>query len=168
MEVEIRRSARRRSSARALVEHGRIVVQVPAGLRRAEEDAWVRTVVDQLRERLEPDSEVLLERARRLDGRYLGGHARPRSVSWVEPMSTRWASCTPADGTIRISRTVGELPRYVRDYVLLHELAHFLVSGHGIDFWTLLAGFPKLERARGFLDGHASASEHGAAHDPGH
>ncbi len=50
------------------------------------------------------------------------------------------------------------MPGYVLDYVILHELAHLLVGGHGPDFWALLAAFPRLERARGYLDGVAAAS----------
>jgi predicted metal-dependent hydrolase len=50
------------------------------------------------------------------------------------------------------------MPGYVLDYVILHELAHLLVGGHGPDFWALLAAYPRLERARGYLDGVAAAS----------
>ncbi len=49
------------------------------------------------------------------------------------------------------------MPDHVLDYVLLHELAHLLVPGHGPAFWRLLASYPRLERARGFLDGLAHA-----------
>jgi hypothetical protein len=49
------------------------------------------------------------------------------------------------------------VPDHVLDYVLLHELAHLLVPGHGPGFWRLLASYPRLERARGFLDGLAHA-----------
>ena len=71
--------------------------------------------------------------------------------------STRWGSATPAHGTIRIARQVAGMPDYVRDYVLLHELAHLIEPGHGPRFWALLAGYDRLERARGYLDGYAAA-----------
>jgi predicted metal-dependent hydrolase len=48
------------------------------------------------------------------------------------------------------------MPEYVIDYVLLHELAHLLVPGHGPRFWRLLEGYPRTERARGFLEGVAA------------
>ncbi len=57
------------------------------------------------------------------------------------------------DGTIRISTRVRGMPGYVLDYVVLHELAHLLVPGHGKDFWTLVGGYPRTERARGYLEG---------------
>ena len=46
-------------------------------------------------------------RAQELSQRYLGGLARPTSIRWVTNQSSRWGSCTPADGTIRISARVG-------------------------------------------------------------
>ena len=45
------------------------------------------------------------------------------------------------------------MPAWVVDYVILHELAHLIVPGHGPRFWRLLEAFPRTERARGFLEG---------------
>ena len=83
-------------------------------------------------------------------------------------MGRRWASCTPAEGTIRVSDRLRDVPEHVLDYVLLHELAHLLVPGHGPAFWRLLASYPRLERARGFLDGlaHAEGLPPGPDDDP--
>ncbi len=93
----------------------------------------------------------LARRAHQLSRRYLGGHARPESVRWVETMTRRWGSCTPLARTIRISHQVAPMPAHVRDYVLLHELAHLLIAGHGPGFWTLLASYPHLADARAHL-----------------
>ena len=40
-------------------------------------------------------------------------------------------SCTPAEGSIRVSDKVRGMPGWVLDYVLLHELAHLIEPGHG-------------------------------------
>jgi predicted metal-dependent hydrolase len=48
------------------------------------------------------------------------------------------------------------MPAYVVDYVLLHELTHLIVSGHGEDFWERVYRFDLAERARGFLEGVSS------------
>jgi predicted metal-dependent hydrolase len=45
------------------------------------------------------------------------------------------------------------MPDYVVDYVLLHELAHLIEPGHGPAFSALMAGYERLERAEGYLDG---------------
>jgi predicted metal-dependent hydrolase len=42
--------------------------------------------------------------------------------------------------------------------VLVHELAHLLVPGHGPDFWALVDEFPRTERARGYLEGVSAAA----------
>jgi hypothetical protein len=53
----------------------------------------------------------------------------------------------------------------VRDYVLVHELAHLLVPGHGPDFWSLVQRYPRTERARGYLDGASAAAQLGLEDD---
>jgi predicted metal-dependent hydrolase len=104
---------------------------------------------------------ALQARAARLALRYLPEHAsvaRPASVRWVNNQHGRWGSCTPADQTIRISHRVQEMPDWVIDYVLLHELAHLVVPSHSNAFWGLVARYPKTERARGYLEGVSAAA----------
>jgi len=158
--VEVRRSARRRRTVSAYREAGRVVVLIPARFTAEQEREWVQRMVarlDRAPARRRRTDANLADRAAALSTRYLGGKARPTSVRWVDNQQRRWGSCTPADGSIRISSRVRDLPEYVVDYVLLHELAHLLVAGHGPAFWATLADYPRLERARGFLEGVSSA-----------
>ncbi|MGL4172663.1 MAG: M48 metallopeptidase family protein [Actinomycetota bacterium] len=104
---------------------------------------------------LSTDADLAI-RAAHLAHRYLGGQAVARSVKWVTNQHTRWGSCTPAARRIRISVRMREMPVWVLDYVLLHELAHLIEPGHNPSFWALLASYPKTERARGYLEGVAS------------
>ncbi|MGW1515623.1 M48 metallopeptidase family protein [Streptomyces sp. NPDC002287] len=158
--VEVRRSARRRRTVSAYREGDRTVVLIPARMSEAEEQRWVGVMLDKLAaqesKRTLGDAE-LQERAARLSEQYFSGRARPRSVRWVTNQNTRWGSCTPAEGSIRLSHRLQHMPEYVVDYVLLHELAHLLVPGHGPRFWALLEAYPRTERARGFLEGVAAA-----------
>lgn len=159
--VEVRRSSRRRRTVSAYREGDRTVVLIPAQMSAKEEERWVRAMVERLerRERRSaPDEPELSRRAAALSAQYLGGRAHPVSVRWVSNQAARWGSCTPVDGTIRISDRVRGLPEYVVDYVLLHELAHLLVPNHGPAFWDLLAAYPRTERARGYLEGYARSS----------
>ena len=99
-----------------------------------------------------PDDEELSRRARDLSSRYFDSRAQPSSVRWVANQQTRWGSCTPVDGTIRISDRVRGMPEYVLDYVLLHELAHLLVPSHGPRFWELMSVcIPRPSGPAGFL-----------------
>jgi len=153
--VEIVRSARRRRTISAHRAGDRIVVQVPARMTRAEEAMWVEKMVRRVlageRRRLRSDDD-LLERARRLSATHLDGRAAPSAVRWVDNQQRRWGSCTPEDRSIRLSRRLAQMPDYVIDYVLLHELAHLVEPGHGPAFHALMASYPKLERAEGYLE----------------
>ncbi len=160
-EVEVRRSRRRRRTVSAYREEGRTVVLIPAAFSRRQEEEWVATMVARLERqdrRRRPSDAALARRAAELSDRYLGGRARATSVAWVGNQTSRWGSCTPADGTIRISTRVRGMPAWVLDYVLLHELAHLIQPRHGPRFWALLESYPRTERARGYLEGVAAAS----------
>ena len=162
--VEVRRSRRRTRTISAYRERDAIVVLIPARLSVAEEEQWVAKMVARVtnaeRRRRRSDDD-LVSRAAALSRQYLDGLAEPASVRWVDNQSSRWGSCTPADRTIRISSRVREMPPYVVDYVLLHELAHLLVHGHGTEFWQWVNRYPLTERARGFLDGVAATAQLG-------
>lgn len=167
--VEVRRSGRRRSTVTAYRENGRTVVLIPARFTRRQEQEWVARMLERLaaqERRRRPGDEELLIRARALNERHLRGLATPASVTWVQNQNTRWGSCTPADRSIRLSTRLLGMPSWVLDYVLLHELAHLIEPGHGPDFWSLLDGYPRTERARGFLEGFSAARDLPADDEP--
>lgn len=159
----MRRSARRTRTVTAFREGGRTVVAIPARFTRAQEREWVDRMVTRLAEgdrRRTPSDAGLLRRAGELSRDYLGGNAAPRRVVWSSRQGRRWGSCTPADGSIRISTRLRGMPGWVLDYVLLHELVHLLHGPHDATFWALLDGYPHTTRARGFLEGVGHAVDH--------
>ncbi|WP_449385652.1 M48 metallopeptidase family protein [Cellulomonas soli] len=161
-QVEVRRSRRRARTVTAWREGERTIVAIPARFTRAQENEWVRRMLVRLaaqERRRKPSDGELAERAAELSGRYLDGRAVPTSVTWSTNQERRWGSCTPSDGTIRISDRVRGMPRWVLDYVLLHELTHLLHAGHGPEFWAELERYPRTARARGFLEGYTYAGE---------
>lgn len=159
--VEVRRSPRRRRTVSAYRDGDRTIVLIPARMSRAEEREWVAVMLRRLEAqdtRRRPSDVALLDRARRLSAEHLGGAARPSSVRWVTNQASRWGSCTPGDRTIRLSHRLQGRPGWVVDYVLVHELAHLVEAAHSPRFWSLVAAYPRAERARGYLEGLAAAS----------
>lgn len=147
----------------AFRENGRLVIAIPARFTRAEEEHWVTAMTQKVlaKERRRPTDVDLAERADRLAATYLPAGVRPRSISWVTNQGRRWGSCTPATGAIRLSHRLRGMPSWVIDYVVLHELAHLVVGGHGPDFWAIVEAYPRTERARGFLHGVAHRDAEG-------
>jgi predicted metal-dependent hydrolase len=169
-DVEVRRSRRRTRTVSAYRQEGpegsKVIVLIPARFTRAEEAEWVEQMVarlDRSDARRRRTDQQLMKRARELSREFLHGKATPAGVRWVDNMTTRWASCTPADGTIRLSDRLQGMPNWVVDYVLLHELAHLLEPGHNARFWHWVDKYPKAERAKGYLEGVASAALLGIA-----
>ena len=159
--VDIRRSKRRKRTVSAYRDGERVVVLMPDRLSAAEEARWVETMLARLekqRSRSRVSDEKLLARAHELACRHLPEVPEPASVRWVSNQNRRWGSCTPADRSIRLSTRLQAMPGWVVDYVLLHELAHLLQPGHGPEFWALLRSYPRLERARGYLQGVSAAA----------
>lgn len=164
-DVEVRRSARRRRTVSAYRDGPRIVVLVPQRFSRAEEARWVEAMVADVQAREararrrgpRAGDAPLQRRAEKLAARHLSPDVLPVTIRWVSTMRLRWASCTPTDRSIRISERLRDMPGWVLDYVIVHELAHIVAPGHDEQFWKLVDSYPMTERARGYLEGFAAA-----------
>jgi len=160
-EVEVRRSRRRRRTVSAYRDGDRIVVLIPATMSKRDEATWVADMVARIqrqeRRRVRSDDD-LVARAAKLNDLYLGGMAVPSSVRWVTNQNARWGSCTPGDRTIRLSDRLQQMPAWVVDYVLVHELAHLLEAGHTPAFWAWVDRYPRAEKAKGYLEGYSAAA----------
>lgn len=167
--VEIRRSSRRKKSAAAFRENGKTIVVVPARMSARDVDVFVRELVGRLdaRDHKTASIESLERRAAQLVERYLdhdviSNHHVPVTIKWVTNQNSRWGSCTPVDGNIRLSHRLREMPSYVIDCVLLHELIHLVVPDHSDKFHNFMNRFEELERASAFLDGYSYAEKRNA------
>jgi hypothetical protein len=157
--LEIHRSPRRRRSASAQPRAGAVIVRLPAGLDRDEEERLIDGLVRKVTRRIQAEAlggdEALQARAEELADRYVDG-VRPTSVRWSARMSHRYGSCTVGTGEIRVSDQLATAPRWVLDAVLVHELAHLVVPDHSPAFHALVARFPRADRARGWLEGFSA------------
>lgn len=53
--------------------------------------------------------------------------------------------------SIRISHCLIQMPEWVRDYVILHEMAHLIEPNHSKSFWNIVSHYSLSERAKGYL-----------------
>jgi predicted metal-dependent hydrolase len=110
---------------------------------------------------LRPALELHLRRlaARELPARVMEFAARHqfpvRRVS-VRNQKSRWGSCSRR-GTISLNWRLIQAPEFVRDYIILHELAHLRHMNHSQRYWAeverLCPGYAAAER---WLKQHAS------------
>ncbi len=152
--VEVRRSPRRKKTISAEVVGDVLVVSVPQRMSLAEEQQWVDRMALRMgerrrRDRLNQHGE-LTARATALAAEYLDGVSFS-DITWIETQRSRWGYCIPSQRSIRISLVVSQFPTWVRDYVIVHELAHLVIADHSDAFWRLVQRYPLTERARGFL-----------------
>lgn len=68
----------------------------------------------------------------------IGVHATRWSV---RVMKTRWGSCTPKTGAIRINARLAAYPAECLEFVVAHELVHLLEPSHNARFHALLDEF---------------------------
>lgn len=155
MNVEVIRSPRRTRTISAVVRGNTVVVTIPARMSTKDEQEWVRRMVDRVerarRKGQRHRDEDLASRAQELNQRHFDGKLTVTGIIYVDNQRTLYGSCTPSTGLIRISRRLSELPRWVEDYVIMHELSHLVYSHHGPRFWDVVNRYPLAERARGYL-----------------
>ena len=166
--VEIIRSDRRRKSVSARLVGGKLVVRAPAGMNDADLAPIIANLRQRLARRIRPvpqSDETLQTRTQELNRQYFNGRLHWRSIRYVTNQQKRFGSCTPATGTIRISHRLAAMPAWVRDYVIIHELAHLEQANHGPRFWALVNRYPLAERARGYLMASGLEQEDGEAVD---
>ena len=154
MDIKIIRSKKRKKTISAREIGGQFVVQAPAAMSEAE----LQPIIDKLLRRWQRrqvksnlDDNALQRRAQELNRQHFQGKLKWNSIKWVTNQNQRFGSCTPANGAIRLSHRLAAMPAFVRDYVIVHELAHLLEANHGPKFWKLVNRYPKTERARGYL-----------------
>ena len=155
-DIRVRKSTRRRRTVEARREGGITVVTVPERMSNAE--AFKHAIalhqkITSKRSKQQRSDADLMTLAKRLRRVYLPEAPDPLSVRWVSNQNHRWGSCTPSEGSIRLSDRLQHMPAYVIESVLIHELSHLLVANHGPEFDRLLRRFPDHDKAVGFLDG---------------
>jgi hypothetical protein len=72
---------------------------------------------------------------------------------FVQRMKTKWGSCNPGAGTIRLNTDLAKKPRECLEYLVVHEMVHLLEPTHNARFVTLMERFmPKWQYRREVLN----------------
>lgn len=86
---------------------------------------------------------------------------------FVTTQQARWGSYSATTRTIRINAALREMPRWVLEAVVAHELAHVTYQEHSPAFWKLARrACPDTDRARAFLAGVSWLGHHWARLPP--
>lgn len=112
-----------------------------------------RRLVRRVRARQINAEDDALALAHRLAARF---PTRPEvaQVQFVTTQEARWGSYSSGTRTIRLNAALREMPRWVLEAVVAHELAHVFHHDHGAEFWKLLRRvYPEVDHADAFLAG---------------
>ena len=153
--ITIIRSAKRRKTIQTKYTNDHLWIYFPCGMSKSEEQKWVDKIVSKMekrqqRQKSKTNDSWLWSRAQDLNKRFFNG-SLDFSINFVSNQHSRFGSCTSVDKTIRISDRVASMPVWVKDYVIVHELAHLLYPDHSKDFWGKVDEYRYAERAKGYL-----------------
>jgi predicted metal-dependent hydrolase len=156
MKVKVIKSKNRRKTASAKVvniNNNRILeVRVPWWLNKKRTDMVIDNFLKNIqKKKTVKNDEYLQERVKVLNKRYLQLRLPLFSIIWSGRLTSSFGNCYPGVKEIKISKRIADYPSWVVDYVIVHEICHLFVRGHGKKFWNLVNKYPKSERARGFL-----------------
>jgi hypothetical protein len=132
-------------------------VSAPLRMPQAELDRVVVELARKLVRRVHAHKVNAAEDALALARRVAARFPKPPEVARVLFVTTqiaRWGSYSPATRTIRLNAALREMPRWVLEAVVAHELAHVTHHDHSPAFWALTRHVcPETDRADAFLQG---------------
>jgi len=154
-DIKVIRTRRRSRTASARMVKDTLYVRVPhrisdRDLQSIVKDFSVKIGKKLLKKQLNTD-QALARRAGELNIKYFSGKLRLESIEYVTDQNSKFGCCDYERRNIRIAHHVAFMPAWVRDYVLVHELAHLIHHDHGAGFRDLVAGYKYTERAKGYL-----------------
>lgn len=155
MKVEVKRSKRRKRTISARLDGDIMYVYAPLDTPEKELHKIIkkfekRFAKRELKRKLNKEDN-LREVFNKLNKIYFDEKIRVKSIEYVTNQQKRCGSCNYKKKTIRISHYLTPMPEWVRDYVIIHEMAHILEPNHSKAFWDIVYGYKLVERARGFL-----------------
>ncbi|MCL4325295.1 MAG: M48 family metallopeptidase [Candidatus Thermoplasmatota archaeon] len=155
IKIEIIRSEKRKKTISAKLVKDKIVICIPTGLSENEESMMIDEIVHKLKiKRFNAeinDDGYLIDKFNEFNRKYFQGKLEVRTIKFVSNQHRKLGSCTPILKTIRISDKLIKMPKWVLDYVIMHEMTHLVYLNHSKEFWNKVNEYKYSERSRGFL-----------------
>lgn len=153
--IKILRSKKRRRTVSARLVKDILIVRAPESI----PGSRLQKVIAELKARIERKQlkedlnkrEGLAQRAKEFNSRYFENKLNISRIEYVTDQHSKLGCCNYRTGHIRISHRISAMPQWVRDYVIIHELAHLVVPDHSRAFWDIVNRYRLAERARGYL-----------------
>lgn len=118
------------------LKHKTLVMRVRQGTSRTKRQSALE---DWYREKLKEALHPILAKWQPLVG------VRVRKI-FVQQMKTKWGSCSPSVGNIRLNTELAKKPPECLEYIVVHEMAHLIEPTHNRRFMALMERFmPKWE-----------------------
>jgi predicted metal-dependent hydrolase len=110
------------------LNHSRMILQVSPG---ATDEAKQAAVARWYREQINAAVPDLLAKWEPLVGTRV-------ERTFVRKMKTKWGSCNPGTGSIRLNTDLAKKPRECLEYIVVHEMVHILEPTHSARFVALM------------------------------
>ncbi len=155
MEVKVIRSRRRKRTIGARLVKDELLVSAPLAISQERldkiiADFKIKFEKKKLKQELDRNQN-LIDIAGKLNDKYFQNKLKVNSIEYVTDQESKFGCCNYRDARIRISHRIGLMPNWVRDYVIIHEMAHLIEPNHSRAFWDIVGRYELAERARGFL-----------------
>lgn len=155
MEVKIIRSTKRRKTISARLVKDILLINAPYLISAPQLEKIVvhfkeRFRRKKLKEELNKN-EDLMSVASRLNEKYFENKLKVKTIEYVTNQKSRFGCCNYRTAHIRISHRLSTMAVWVRDYVIVHEMAHLIEPNHSQAFWDIANRYELAERARGYL-----------------
>jgi predicted metal-dependent hydrolase len=154
-EIKVVRSPNRKRTVSARLSEGILVVNAPARITEKDLEKIIANFKEKLlKKKLKKElnqNQALKDIADKLNRAYFGGRLNIESIEYSTNQNSRFGCCNTKTGRILISHRLASMPEWVRDYVIIHELAHLIIPNHSRAFQELTARYRLKERAIGFL-----------------
>jgi len=153
--VEIIRSNKRKKTISARFTKDVMSVYAPADI----PDSELDKIIDKFKKRLHKrkfkreldKTQGLTAIAERLNEKYFNNRLKIASIEYTTNQNRIFGYCNYKVRKIRISHRLMQMPCWVRDYVIIHEMAHLIEPNHGRAFWDIVYQYKLTERSKGYL-----------------